>query len=92
MKKLPAYRCIKTIRAAKIIDVIPQPDGDMKFLLSIPDEQPIEWLVSHKWVIKHEPYVGGYLVIYADSYESFSPPNAFEDGYVLMTENEGSET
>lgn len=37
--------------------------------------------VDTAYLEKHQPYVGGYYVRYADGYESFSPAEAFEDGY-----------
>lgn len=33
---------------------------------------------------KHNPHVGGYYVVYADGYKSFSPADAFEEGYTLI--------
>ena len=30
---------------------------------------------------KNKPFVGGYYVVYKDGYKSFSPADAFEDGY-----------
>jgi hypothetical protein len=40
--------------------------------------------VAEDFFAKHNPQVGGYLVIYADGYMSFSPAKAFEDGYVAI--------
>jgi len=37
--------------------------------------------VSRKYVLKHNPQVGGYYVVYADGYKSWSPAQAFEEGY-----------
>lgn len=37
-------------------------------------------VVGDDYVLKHEPYVGGYFVQY-DDYQSFSPANSFENGY-----------
>ena len=37
--------------------------------------------VSRKFMLKHDPQVGGYYVVYADGYKSFSPAKAFEEGY-----------
>jgi hypothetical protein len=33
---------------------------------------------------KHAPEVGGYYVVYADGYKSYSPAKAFEDGYTQV--------
>lgn len=41
--------------------------------------EPFE--VSGEYLVKHKPTVGGYWVLYADGYQSFSPAQAFEEGY-----------
>ena len=40
--------------------------------------------VSRKYVLKHDPKVGGYYVVYADGYKSWSPAQAFEEGYTRV--------
>lgn len=40
--------------------------------------------VSRKYVIKHNPQVGGYYVVYSDGYKSWSPSQAFEEGYTRV--------
>lgn len=37
--------------------------------------------VSRKYMLKHDPQPGGYYVVYADGYKSWSPAQAFEEGY-----------
>ena len=37
--------------------------------------------VDAAYVRKHQPKVGGYYVAYKDGYKSFSPAEAFEEGY-----------
>jgi hypothetical protein len=37
--------------------------------------------VDAAYVRKHKPEVGGYYVVYKDGYKSFSPAEAFEEGY-----------
>lgn len=58
------------------------PDSD-RFVLDIVDGPPIN--VSSQWLDKHRPCVGGYLIVYADNYMSFSPAQAFESGYTLIS-------
>jgi hypothetical protein len=70
---LPAYQCHKTVHAGKITAI----DGDELTL----GELNLAWKVSPAWMTKHNPQVGGYLVVYADGYESYSPAKAFEEGY-----------
>lgn len=40
--------------------------------------------VSRRYMIKHNPQVGGYYVVYADGYKSWSPAQAFEEGYTRV--------
>jgi hypothetical protein len=40
--------------------------------------------VSREFVLKHKPKVGGYFVQYSDGYKSFSPAQAFEEGYTRI--------
>ncbi len=37
--------------------------------------------VDATYVRRHQPKVGGYYVVYKDGYKSFSPAQAFEEGY-----------
>ena len=47
-----------------------------------PAEKGIDkFSVSKAYVKKHDPQPGGYYVIYEDGYESWSPEEAFENGY-----------
>jgi hypothetical protein len=50
------------------------------------DGQTIAQQVNLAYVRKHDPQVGGYYVQYDDGYESWSPAEAFEAGYVRMPE------
>jgi hypothetical protein len=43
---------------------------------------PIE--VDAAYVMKHDPQPGGYYVVYKDGYKSFSPAEAFEEGYTRI--------
>lgn len=48
----------------------------------VPEEEGYaEFPVSREYVLKHNPKVGGYYVVYADGYKSWSPAQAFEEGY-----------
>jgi hypothetical protein len=79
--ELPQYKCHKVVRAAKITEFrgngTDYPDlilGEIGGVVSLLPE----------WHEKHQPYVGGYYVIYEDGYKSFSPASAFEGGYTRM--------
>lgn len=85
--ELPKYVCHKEVHAAKILEVIDptQPgnetDGSRKLNVQGP-YMPIR--VDREYVQKHKPEAGGYYVVYADGYKSFSPAKAFEDGYTKV--------
>jgi len=45
--------------------------------------------VTKEYVTKYDPKVGGYYVKYSDGYESWSPAEAFEEGYDLLQPSSG---
>lgn len=54
--------------------------------LIVPAEEgfaPFE--VNQEYMTRHRPSVGGYFVVYADGYKSYSPAKAFEEGYTRIT-------
>lgn len=80
--ELPKYKCHKIVRAAKITGFRQNGDpcapdillGEICGIVSLlPD-----------WHEKHRPHIGGYYVVYEDGYKSFSPADAFEDGYTKL--------
>jgi hypothetical protein len=53
-----------------------------KGILLIPSEGAIApFTVSGDYIMRHNPQVGGYFVLYEDDYQSYSPAAAFESGY-----------
>lgn len=70
------YRCHKEVQAAKILGI--SITGELAF--GVGNFK----LMDRAWLDKHNPEVGGYYVLYADGYESFSPAKAFEDGYSFI--------
>lgn len=83
---MKTYICHKTVKAAKITDIVPLDgiNGD-KVAIELEGEK-IGLHVGRDWTIKHEPEVGGYFVEYEDGYTSYSPAKAFEDGYSEVAE------
>ncbi|CAG9205588.1 hypothetical protein [Burkholderia gladioli] len=87
--EMPRYQCHKQVWALKI-RAIHQFNGKSSFeggswMLDFEEKgyAPIE--VSHyDYVLKHLPEPGGYYVVYADGYRSFSPAEAFENGYTRI--------
>lgn len=83
--EMPRYRCHKQVWALKIkfIDVQYAAEGGGWWIT--PEESGYaRFAVSHEYVMKHKPAVGGYYVVYDDGYQSWSPAKAFEDGYARI--------
>lgn len=85
MTELPRWRCHKVVSAAKILEIERRSGGALLAL----EGEAIEG-VSSVYMGKHDPQVGGYYVRYDDGYESFSPAEAFEAGYMRVEEGENS--
>jgi hypothetical protein len=52
---------------------------------SFPKESRFEpFDVGAEYMVKHNPKPGGYWVLYEGGYQSWSPAEAFEDGYKLL--------
>lgn len=85
---LPEWQCHKIVKAGKIIAI--KDNADDSAMLGVaaataeqPDVPPISVLMGDAWMVKHNPSVGGYFVVYEDGYLSYSPADAFESGYTL---------
>lgn len=83
---LPRYRSHKVVEAALIVavqlDVGPEA-GNADLILDARDgRDQFVHKVDAAYVQKHKPAPGSYYVRYADGYESLSPAEAFESGYV----------
>lgn len=90
--EMPRYKCHKEVHALKI--KVLQLDSDLAQnenretdggAIITPEEigyAPFK--VDHAYVRKHDPKPGGYYVVYADGYASFSPAEAFESGYIKL--------
>lgn len=97
-QELPKYRCHKEVWAVKIKEVVCHAHEDPSWTIEdfskteafqgghiFPDEPgygPIPFDAAY--YRKHKPEAGGYYVVYADGYKSFSPAKAFEDGYTRI--------
>lgn len=79
-KPLPEYVCHKTVNAAKITSMRALDNGNWLLVfgeINLTIEKDV------KWAAKFAPATGGYYVVYADGYASFSPAKAFEEGYTI---------
>jgi hypothetical protein len=84
--ELPRYRCHKEVRAGRItgIQEVFLSEG---FGTGVLMDLHLEggWVrVPVEWMERHEPKVGGYYVVYKDGYTSYSPAEAFEEGYTRI--------
>lgn len=82
--ELPKYQCIKTVQAARIHTLLIHVDGVVDMELRGPNDETYKLRMDADWNHKHSPDKGGYVVVYADGYTSYSPAEAFENGYVLQ--------
>ncbi len=90
--ELPKYRCHKEVWALKIdaihldSDVAQQEERetDGGAFIYPEDKRYTPFKVDRAYVKKHNPQSGGYYVVYKDGHKSFSPADAFEDGYTLI--------
>ena len=91
--ELPKYKCHKEVWAFKIGAINldsdaaktenRETDGSAIILPepTISPNPPFYVMVNRNYLTKHKPEIGGYYVRYKDGYESFSPAQAFEEGY-----------
>lgn len=91
--ELPRWKSHKEVHAFKITKIIfdadiAEEDGNRETDGSATlyhDEgyfMPIK--VGAEYVHKHKPQAGGYFVQYKDGYKSWSPAEAFEEGYTKL--------
>lgn len=83
---MPEYMCHKRVWALKIKAVINAPPGCDAGVMAFETEEsgyaPVT--LSAEYMAKHKPEPGGYYVVYADGYRSYSPAKAFEEGYTAV--------
>jgi hypothetical protein len=88
-RQLPQYQSHKKVWALKIKKLYHNESPEQEsygLLMMVPEEDgfaPIA--LDDEFVRKHSPKVGGYWVQYEGGYTSFSPADAFEGGYSLIT-------
>lgn len=81
-RELPKYQSHKMVWALKIKDITdPNAATDGSRMIVPEDEGFAPFGVDGAYMRKHEPQIGGYYVQYKDGYKSYSPAQAFEDGY-----------
>ena len=76
---LPLYRCHKVVGAAKVVAFDETEHvGEVRF-------ETDHGAFAVRLAPSASPQVGGYVVRYADGYLSYSPAQAFEEGYTMVT-------
>ncbi len=91
--EMPRYACHKEVWALKISAIVldsdlaqrdgnRETDGSALLYPNEPGYAPVK--VTHQYMRKHQPKIGGYFVVYKDGYQSFSPKEAFEEGYTRV--------
>lgn len=82
--EMPRYKCHKEVWALKIKTIdYNREDGSATITPAEPGYAP--FVVTELYMAKHKPEVGGYYVVYQGGYKSYSPADAFEDGYTLIS-------
>jgi hypothetical protein len=83
--EMPKYKCHKEVWALKIKSIVRDGENENResdgSAIITPEEEYAPFRVEHDYMHKHKPKVGGYYVVYKDGYKSFSPAEAFEEGY-----------
>jgi hypothetical protein len=83
--EMPRYQSHKAVWALKIKSIDdPNNATDGSRLLSFEESGYAPICVDGTYMQKHNPQVGGYYIVYADGYKSWSPAPAFDEGYTRI--------
>lgn len=91
--EMPRYRSHKEVWALKIKEIhhdseLAKIEGNRETdgtAIIVPEESGFApFRVDAAYVTKHNPQPGGYYVVYKDGYLSWSPAEAFEEGYTRI--------
>ena len=85
---MPQYECHKVVQAARIVGITVL-DDQAGAQLHLDLGKGKVTLVTASWYEKHKPSIGGYYVHYLDGYTSYSPAEAFESGYSIVSPDSG---
>ena len=88
-REMPKYQCKKQVWALKIKDIKPTEtcencESDGSYIITPVEDGYALFRVDYKYIDKHAPVIGGYYVVYKGGYVSFSPADAFDEGYDLI--------
>ena len=77
------YESVKLVKAAKITHLEPFKGGQTMYSMRINGAETGPHILVNTY-LRPIPEVGWYVVMYPHGYISFSPPKAFEEGYICM--------
>lgn len=88
-REMPKYKSHKEVWALKIASIKRDGEGenretDGSAMITPAEEGFAPFRVEYDYLRKHSPEVGGYFVVYKDGYKSYSPAQAFEEGYTRI--------
>lgn len=77
------YQCHKVVMAGQINSIVKHPmmEGAVCCSVDIGFTDGTSFRTNGKFIERHKPELGGYVVRYNDDYVSYSPQEAFESGY-----------
>lgn len=80
------YKCHKVVEAGVIesIDYCFEDVSEEVHPPTVIKVDGVGYRLERDWIRKHAPEVGGYYVRYQNGYTSYSPAEAFEEGYTLL--------
>ena len=93
-REMPRYRSRKEVHALKIAAIVRDGEGELNretdgsAMITPAEEGYAPFRVDREYMRKHDPQVGGYYVLYAGGYSSWSPAEAFEEGYTKLEDLE----
>ena len=93
-REMPRYRSHKEVHALKIAAIVRDGEGELNWetdgsaMITPAEEGYAPFRVDREYMRKHDPQVGGYYVLYAGGYSSWSPAEAFEEGYTKLEDLE----
>ena len=85
-KDMQSYQCHKIVSAGQINSIVSHPvmEGAVCCVVDINFTDGTAFRTNGKFIERHKPELHGYIVKYNDNYVSYSPKEAFEDGYSLI--------
>jgi hypothetical protein len=81
---MPLYRSHKQVRALEIKEVQRDDESMRVRLIFVDSEHPLNFIPNDPIFARYKPQPGDFFVVYEDGYQSFSPAQAFREGYTRV--------